>query len=135
MLKLKLLATVLFTVLLMSASYKSEAFHKDFDFWATDVNGVSHHFHGWVEGSIIPPSIDHGDVWIDDSHFKFGIKQGSGTNPNPNGFAFAQNLNDVTNYYDVTLTDINGNPLSVIANANGTIEAYNEAVEVAESGN
>lgn len=53
---------------------------KSFDVHVKDTEGHTHHIHGWIEYSLFPPAITHGDIWFDDTHIIFSAKV-----ENPNG--------------------------------------------------
>lgn len=70
-----------FVAMFAMLSFKSESAHaikKSFDIYRKDVNGKVHHIHGWIEFSLFPPSIDHGDIWYDKDHIVFSAQA-----PNP----------------------------------------------------
>ncbi|HVI47315.1 MAG TPA: hypothetical protein VM802_20725 [Chitinophaga sp.] len=81
--KLKL-SLLLLPILFMLSSFRSDtssAFgKKNFDLWIKDQNGKSHHIHGWIEYTLLPPGISHGDVWYDGDHIVW-----KATVPNPRG--------------------------------------------------
>lgn len=78
------------------------------DTYITDVNGVRHHVHGWVDFNIFKMKIEHCDIWYDNTHFVMSedssLQIGSPTNDYIDG-AMPMNENLLMSLFDGTYSE------------------------------